>query len=115
MNLDELEQKIRAISAGPAVHGVASQLTAWKDSSATADELAMAMERYIGNVWIGSDQDHDRIYALWSAFRKDSIDAIRGMTMNERLYSFGLLERFDSLQSDSDRQALYAKLHAGGA
>jgi hypothetical protein len=115
MNIDELEQQIRAVSADPAVHGVASQLTAWKDSSATADELAMAMERYIGNVWIGSDRDHDRVYALWSAFRKDSIETIRGMTINERLYSFGLLDRFYALQGDSDRQALYAKLHAGGA
>ncbi|KQY51934.1 hypothetical protein [Lysobacter sp. Root494] len=115
MNLDELVEKIRAISADPEIRGVANQLTAWKDSSATADDLAMAMERYIGNIWIGSNQEHDRVYALWSAFRQGSIEVIRGMTMNERLYSFGLLERFDALQSDADRQALYAKLHAGGA
>ena len=115
MKIDELEEKIRAVSADPTVHGVANQLSAWKNSSATAEDLAMTMERYIGNIWIGSSQDHDRVYALWSAFRQDSIEAIRGMTMNERLYSFGLLDRFDSLQSDSDRQALYAKLHAGGA
>ena len=115
MNLDELEQTIRAVSADPAVHGLANQLAAWKDSSATTDDLALAMERYIGNVWIGSDRDHDQVYALWSAFRQDSIEAIRGMTMNERLYSFGLLDRFHTLQSDGDRQALYAKLHAGGA
>ena len=115
MNIDELEQQIRAVSADPVVHGVANQLAAWKDSSATAEDLATTMERYIGNAWIGSDRDHDRVYALWSVFRKDSIEAIRGMTMNERLYSFGLLDRFDALQSDGDRQALYAKLHASGA
>ncbi len=115
MNLDELEHKIRAVSTDQVVQGVADQLAAWKDSSATADDLAAALERYIGNVWIGSNHDHERVYALWSAFRQDAISAIHGMTMNERLYLFGLLERFDSLQSDADRQALYRKLHAGGA
>jgi hypothetical protein len=115
MNLDELEEKIRAISSDPEIRGVANQLTAWKDNLATVHDLALAMERYIGNIWISSSQDHDRVYALWSAFRQESIEAIRGMTMNERLFSFGLLERFDALQSDSDRQALYAKLHVGGA
>ncbi|MBD9480135.1 hypothetical protein [Pseudoxanthomonas sp. PXM02] len=115
MNLEELGQKIRAVSADPAVQGVADQLAAWKDSPATADELSMTMERYIGNVWIGSDSDHQQVLTLWSAFQKSSIEVIRGMTMNERLYSFSLLDRFESLQSDGDRQALYAKLLAGVA
>lgn len=112
MNLDELENKIRAVSADPAVRGMADLLNAWKDDSTTVDDLAIAMERYIGNVWISTNQDHDRVYALWSVFRQDSIVAIRGMTMNERLYSFGLLDRFEVLQSDSDRHVLYVKLHA---
>lgn len=115
MNLDGLVQEVRAVSTDLAVQGVADQLAAWKSSSATADDLAASLEHYIGNVWIGSKQDHDRVYALWSAFRQNAISAIRSMTMNERLYSFGLFERFDSLQSDADRQALYRKLHAGGA
>jgi hypothetical protein len=115
MNLDELVQEVRAVSTDLAVQGVADQLAAWKESSATADDLSVALERYIGNVWIGSIQDHDRVYALWSAFRQSAISAIGGMTMNERLYRFRLFERFDSLQNDADRQALYRKLHAGGA
>ena len=115
MNLDELVREIRAVSTDLAVQGVADQLAAWKDSPATADDLAATLERYIGNVWIGSKQDHDQVYALWSAFRQDAISAIGGMTMNERLYWFGLFEQFDSLQSDADRQGLYRKLHAGGA
>ncbi|NDK40002.1 hypothetical protein DT603_14255 [Pseudoxanthomonas gei] len=115
MNLDELVKKVRAVSTDPALQGVADQLVAWKDSSATADDLAATLERYIGNVWIGSKQDHDRVYAFWSAFRQSAISVIRSMTMNERIYWFSLVERFDSLQSDADRQALYRKLHAGGA
>lgn len=113
MNLDELVQEIRDVSTDSAVQGVADQLAAWKDSSATADDLTAIFEQYIGNVWIESEQDHDHVYALWSSFRQDAISVIRGMTMNERLYRFGLLERFCSLHSDSDKQALYRKLHAG--
>ena len=115
MNLDELTQEIRTVSSDPAVQGLADQLAAWKSRSATADDLAIASERYIGNVWIGSNQDHDRAYALWSDFRQNAIAPIRGMTINKRLYWFGLLEQFDSLESDADRQALYRKLHAGVA
>ena len=113
MNFDDLIAEIRSISADTAVQGVADQLAAWKESSDTADELAVAMERYIGHVWIASTQDHERLYALWSAFRRNSIEAIHGMTMNERLYSFGLLDRYHALRSGGDRQAFYTKLHAG--
>lgn len=113
MNLDDLVAKIHNISADPAVQGVADQLAAWKESSDTADELAVAIERHIGHVWIASVQDHERLYALWLAFRRDSIEAIHGMTMNERLYSFGLLDRYYALPSGSDRQAFYTKLLAG--
>ena len=114
MVLDELTQEVRAISSDPAVQGFADQLVAWKGSSVTAQELAIALERYIGNVWISSTQDHERLFAVWSEFRRDRIEAIHGMTMNERLYSFSLLDRFYS-SGDSDRQAMYGKLHASVA
>ena len=70
MDLGELEQQIRAVSTDPVVQGLADQLAAWKDSPATSSEIAVAIERYIGNIWIGSSQDHERVYALWSAFQK---------------------------------------------
>jgi hypothetical protein len=115
MNLDELAKKIQDLSSDKALPGLANQLVAWKDTSASVDDLAVAIERYIGNIWIDSNQDHERVYALWSAFRKDSIESVRGMTMNERLYVFGLLDRFDALQGDTERQAMYAKVHASVA
>ena len=114
MNLDDLTQEVRAISTDPAVQGFADQLAAWKGSSATAEGLAVALDRYIGNALVGSTQDHERLFALWSEFRRDRIAAIHGMTMNERLYSFSLLDQFYS-SGDSDRQAMYGKLHASVA
>ncbi|MDP1699213.1 MAG: hypothetical protein Q8L45_15725 [Xanthomonadaceae bacterium] len=115
MNLDELGQKIRAVSDDPVVQGVANQLRDWKASSDTAHQLSVAMERYIGNVWIGSDSDHAQVYSLWSEFKKDAILGISGMTMNERLYTFSLLDRFDTLQTENDRNAMYLRLHASAA
>ena len=115
MNLDDLIAEIRGTSADPVVQGIADQLAAWKTSSDTSDELAAGIERYIGQTWIASRQVHERVYALWSAFRRESIETIHGMTMNERLYSFGLYDQFYALQKDSDKQAFYTKLHAGEA
>jgi len=112
MNLDELVREIRIASSDPAAQGAADLLAAWKTAGTTADELASAVEHYLGNVWIEKDQDHSHVYALWSAFRKDAIDGIRGMTMNERLYWFGLLDQFDASHCDDDRLGLYKKLHA---
>jgi hypothetical protein len=115
MNLDELVIQIRGVSSDTTVQRIADHLVAWKDSPDTAAQLADTIERVIGQTWIPSDSDHSRVYALWSDFRRERIEAINGMTMNERLYAFGLMDRFYSLQSDSDRRAYYPKLHAGEA
>ena len=111
MNLDELTQEIRSVSANPAVQNVANQLAAWKESTDTTDDLSVSFERYLGNIWLDSSQDHERIYTLWAAFRRDCIDAIHGMTLNERLQSFSLLDRSYS-SSEPERQAMYTKLRA---
>jgi len=115
MNLDALEAEIRAISRDPLVQGAADLLVAWKESNATAGDLSNSLERYFGGVWINSAQDHERAYSIWSIFRREAIESIGGMTMNERLYWFGLFQRWDSLRSEADRQALYRKLHAAVA
>ena len=111
MNLDDLIVAIRDASEDKAVQGMADQLSSWKDRPDTVSDLTALIKRYIGNVWIASEKDHQRIHALWSAFRTDCIDTIHGMTMNERLYSFGLIGRFYALPVD-ERQPVYSKLHA---
>ena len=112
MNLDELIQEIRNTSSDPAVQRVADYLIAWKDTSDTAQDLAEAIERVIGNSWISSDKTHERVYSLWSAFRKNCIEAISGMTMNERLYWFGLFGQFDAAQGAGEAAHIYTKLQA---
>lgn len=69
------------------------------------------VERYIGNVWFRDEQTHQRIFEVWSAFRREAIDGISGMTMNERLYCFDLFESFDSA-STKQRVKINEKLCA---
>jgi hypothetical protein len=111
MNLDELARRIRAISAEPVVEGLADLLLHWKTDDSTAVELRDNVERYLGNSWVENDEDYRKLYRLWSLFREQVIARIGGITMNERLYWFGLLERFDASLSDEERRAIYRKLH----
>lgn len=112
MNLDELAQNIRAISSECVVQKLADILIEWKSNPETAEELRSKIERYIGNIWVKKDEDHSKIYKLWENFRNEAIGGIGGMTMNERLYWFGLFERFDAAQNKAQKEVIYRKLHA---
>ena len=112
MTLDELAKAIRAVSTEPVVKGLARLLLDWKSDDSTADELRDRVERYLGNTWVEKEEDHSRIYGLWSAFRDEAIAGVGGMTMNERLYCFSLFRRFDACHHDDEKRAIYRKLHA---
>ena len=112
MNLDELVQKIREISSDTVVQRLADLLLDWKTDDHTARELSDDVERYIGNSWIKSDEDHSKVYGLWTAYHDEVIAGIGGLTMNERLHWFSLFERFDAAPDEGEKLAVYAKLHA---
>jgi len=84
----------------------------WKESEDTAEQLRQGIERYLGNTWIEKNDDHSKIYRMWASFRDDAIAGIGGMTMNERLYWFGLFNRYDASRNESDKLLVYKKLHA---
>jgi len=111
MNLDQLATAIEVASPDQNGRGLADLLRSWKADSKTAKDLANAVERYIGNAWFASDELHNAIYSLWSKFRDEAIRGIGGMTMNERLYWFGLSGRFDGA-GPSEKAVIYNKLHA---
>lgn len=112
MTLDELVRHIFEVSSEAVVQRLGQLLLDWKTDSSTAEQLRDKVERYIGNSWIERDQDHARVYTLWSEFRDGAIAAIGGMTMNERLYYFSLFECFDASQNEKEKLTVYAKLHA---
>jgi len=112
MNLDELAKEITRISPEKVVQDLSRILLEWKENDNTARELQDRVEHCLGHTWITSNYDHRTIYKLWASFRDNAITDIGGMTMNERLYNFGLLERFDTCTDEKCKLAIYQKLHA---
>lgn len=110
MELDELITEIGKISSDPVVMKLLDQLSSWKNDERDAKELETSIERFIGNSWIASSTEHEKIYRLWSQFRDDAIHGIGCMTMNERLYCFSLFSRWDSAFTEEEQKAIYAKL-----
>jgi hypothetical protein len=112
VHLGELAERLMAMSRDPAVRGLAERLRDWQSDDTTVMQLRDSVERHIGHAWIESTSEHEQVHDLWSGFRREAIDPIAGMTMNERLYWFDLFARFDACETDEERACLYAKLLA---
>jgi hypothetical protein len=112
LNIDELAAAIRSTSPEEPAQRLAGLLIEWQRDDTTANELRAHIERVIGYTWFSTDAVHGEIYRLWSAFCTDAIDGIGGMTMNERLHWFGLVQRFDGATTEEAKRRIYAKLHA---
>jgi hypothetical protein len=112
MNLDELTINIRKISKEDSIQKLVSNLKSWKTDERNVIELRENIERLLGNTWIEKRTDFDKIYGIWNEFKNSAIDGIGGMTMNERLYWFGIIDLFDNAKNDSERKKIYEKLMA---
>ena len=112
MTLDELADAIAGTSNEPAVQRLSTLILDWKNDDTTVQDLRSRVERFIGNTWVNRDEDHKSIYAAWSNFAASEISSIQGMTMNERLYAFCLVQRFDETSTSEHRSRLYVKLLA---
>ena len=110
MNLGELIPALRKASSDRLVRELIDLLQGWRTNASTADELRQSVERYIGYSWIASDEEHKTVYSLWSAFRDECIAGLQGMTMNERLYSFDLLEAWDTAKTEEGRALVRHKI-----
>ena len=96
MKLDELAQKISKVSFERVVQDLSRFLIEWKSNDETVEELKAWVERYLGNTWIEIDEEHEKIYQMWSEFRDEAISGIGGRSMIGRLYWFDLIERYDA-------------------
>ena len=112
MNIDELAKKIRSVSDEKQVQKLADLLVEWKGNHQTVEDLNVIIERYIANSWFEKNENHSDIYRMWSSFRDEAILGIGGMTMNERLYWFGLFDDFDACGDEQSRLGIYKKLMA---
>jgi hypothetical protein len=61
-------------------------------------------------VWFSTNENHATV-ALSIARLRDTLAAIGGMTINERLFVFDLMDRWDQA-TDAERDALYKKVLA---
>jgi len=85
-------------------------LSRWRDDDATAEDLVEDLDRTLGHIWFSSNENHATV-ALMIARLRDTLSAIAGMTMNERLYVFDLTDRWDQA-SDAQRDVIYTKVLA---
>jgi hypothetical protein len=86
------------------------QIAGWKDDRATPRELLESLDRTLGHVWLTRDETHAKVHRLLEEFRS-TVQSLGGMTMNERLVTFDLLDRWDRANGDGQRE-LYSKLEA---
>jgi hypothetical protein len=68
------------------------------------------MERLFGHTWLKDTIAYAKEYATWDEFKRLLTDSIHGMTVNERLYTLGLIEEFDNAIKQKDNAKLRAVL-----
>lgn len=112
MSLEQLILNIKKISSAKEAIGLANYIQDWKTNEMNTAELRSSVEKYLGNISLENNFDYLHIYSLWSEFRNVAIDGIGGMTMNERLYHFGLLEAYEKLITEKEKEKFFTKLMA---
>src|SRR3569623_1940256 len=108
MNLDELAKDLKGISGKKLLENLAQYIVDWKSDDRDVKELEIMVERFFGNIWLQSEEDHSKAYRTWESFSDDAIRNICGMTMNVRLYIFCLLDRFVSSKTEKERAIVYS-------
>ena len=115
-SLAEITQEFAVLRARPSSPDAAlvdvflKRLDHWREDESTVEDLVSELDRTLGHIWFSSNEAHATL-ALIIARLRDSVAAVGGMTMNERLYAFDLLDRWDR-SSDAERDVLYKKVHA---
>lgn len=99
MNLDELVESIPN-SESELRTRLKNWISDWKKSDSTLTELTYLMEKWNGNIWFKEEQTQNLFYQNWSSFKTRAIDSIDGMTINERLYWFGLFNIWDNSNAE---------------
>jgi hypothetical protein len=110
MNIDELVESIQN-SDIELKKQLEFLIKKWKTDTSSIEDLSLMIEKWHGNVWFSSDKNSNHFYENWKRLKDNAINSIGGMTMNERLYWFGLLEIWDNSNSD-EKKTIRIKLKA---
>jgi hypothetical protein len=115
-SLADIKQQLTTMRAGLSSPEAAlvdlfiKRISNWSTDDSTIEELVANLDRTLGNIWFSTNEAHATV-ALVIARLRDTVAAIGGMTMNERLDYFDLMDRWDQTP-DSERDVLYKKLCA---
>ncbi|PCJ30312.1 MAG: hypothetical protein COA99_18255 [Moraxellaceae bacterium] len=110
MNLDELVQSI-ADEEPESFVSLRKWINSWKDSGESIDDLNILVSKWHGNVWFKSKSISDEFNEQWTKFKTIAIDGIGGLTLNERLYWFGMFDSWDNAD-EHDKLRIRIKLKA---
>jgi hypothetical protein len=87
-----------------------TSIDSWLLDATTPDRLVDHLNRLLGNVWFSSRHLHQQVFDALDAFAA-TVGELDGMTMNERLFTFGLFDRWDASTEDV-RMSIRLKLRA---
>jgi hypothetical protein len=110
MNLDDFVQSIPN-SENALRDEFAHLVDVWKRSAESLENLDCLVTKWHGNVWFQKTEDSDIFLQNWRNFKTEAIDGINGMTVNERLYFFGMFELWDE-SNEEFHAVLRTKLKA---
>jgi hypothetical protein len=109
--LSEARQELERLKAvaptpdGALIDLFLHRLAGWSEDDSSVDDLVRELDRILGGVWF-SNSERQAAVALTLAKVRDTVGAVEGMTMNERLATFDLFSRWDD-SSESQRKILY--------
>jgi hypothetical protein len=87
-----------------------ARLDRWAVDDSTIERLLEDLNRILGNVWFSAAEVHTAVFQMLEDFATE-VRGIGGMTVNERLFTFGLLDAWDRA-TESTRTVFRSKLGA---
>ena len=83
----------------------------WKNDDADVMSLYELVAKWYGNVWFVDQSNQNLFWKNLQLFKINAVDCINGMTLNERLYWFGLIDKWDN-SNKNVQEKIRNKLHA---
>ena len=108
MNIDEL---VNLIPEEDLRSNLSHWVNEWKKDDTDIHRLYELIAQWHGNVWFQDQKSQAEFWSNLQGFKRNAIDSLGGMTVNERLYWFGLFEEWDS-SNKKGQQRIREKLHA---
>jgi hypothetical protein len=108
MNIDEL---VKSIPDAKLRDELAQWVQQWKKDDQDVEWLSRMLSKWHGNVWFNNDKASIDFLNHLNLFKRTAIEGLGGLSLNERLYFFGLFEHWEKA-NEIEQNKLRQKLHA---